>query len=76
MFKNKAQTECIAFLENELAKTDEYARKLEMRNTLINIERDGRYNRFTFVINGQIKIIETMGLLSDDLSDWKRSLGI
>lgn len=41
---------------------------------LVDIQRDGRVNKFTFSRNGEFHIIETMGLLSDDLPEWKKRL--
>ena len=47
---------------------------LQNRALLFSIEREGRTNKFTFIRNGKFHQIETMGLLSDDLTDWKRKL--
>jgi len=41
---------------------------------LISITRDGRLNRFNFTRNGQLIIIETMGIWDDDIDQWKRDL--
>lgn len=41
---------------------------------LVGIERSGRVNRFIFRKNGTIVEIETMGLLSDNINEWKKIL--
>lgn len=47
----------------------------DQRAYLISIEREGRMNRFRFArARFGIFVIETMGLLSDDINDWKRNL--
>jgi hypothetical protein len=44
------------------------------RAALVSLTREGRINRFTFLRNGQMFRIETMGLLSDDWNQWKKDL--
>jgi len=44
------------------------------RATLVSITREGRLNRFTFVRNGQLTIVETYSTMEDDLPGWKRAL--
>lgn len=41
---------------------------------LIGLERVGRVNKFTFARGGKIVEIETMGLISDNLPQWKEEL--
>lgn len=48
--------------------------KAQDKAYLASIEREGRENVFTFVRNGNISQIRTMGLLSDDLPAWKEEL--
>ena len=48
--------------------------QLKKQAVLIGIERTGRTNSFTFVRNGEVHRIETMGLISDDLPGWKEKL--
>lgn len=49
--------------------------KLRDRPFLIGIERVGRVNKFTFSRGeGEPYVVETMGLLSDNLPEWKEKL--
>lgn len=48
--------------------------RMEQRPFLIGIERTGKMNKFTFVRNGSVFVIETYGTLSDDVSAWKKEL--
>jgi hypothetical protein len=48
--------------------------KLHDRPVLINIDREGRRNRFTFIRNNQAYVIETVGTWDDDLATWKKDL--
>jgi hypothetical protein len=41
---------------------------------LVSIERQGRSNFFTFMRNGELIKIETMGLISDDIGQWRKDL--
>lgn len=41
---------------------------------LVSIERDGRVNKFTFTRNGEIHVIETLGIWGDDVKKWKKDL--
>lgn len=43
---------------------------------LVDIRRDGRSLHFTFVRNGQAFMIETMGLMSDNVTLWKTQAGL
>lgn len=44
--------------------------------TLIGIHRDGRMNVFTFARKGEVFKIETMGLLSDNVPQWRKQAGL
>ena len=52
----------------------ESLQELKKQSILVGIERNGRVNEFTFVRNGKMIKIETMGLISDDLPGWKEKL--
>ena len=42
--------------------------------TLVQIERSGRVNKFTFVRGDKVIQIETMGMISDDFGKWREEL--
>jgi hypothetical protein len=48
--------------------------KLKARPFLIGIERAARVNKFTFCRDGEMYVVETMGLLSDNLPEWREKL--
>ena len=48
--------------------------KLKNCSYLIGIERSGRENVFTFARGSEIYQVRTMGLLSDNLPEWKEKL--
>lgn len=48
--------------------------EIQKHSYLVDIDRKGRVNRFIFMRRGEIHAIETMGLISDDLPNWKRKL--
>lgn len=48
--------------------------KLRDRPFVIGIERSGRENIFTFARGSETYQVRTMGLLSDDLPEWKEKL--
>jgi hypothetical protein len=48
--------------------------KLKKRPFLLSMERVGRLNKFVFCRDGEIVEVETMGLLSDNLPEWKAKL--
>jgi hypothetical protein len=48
--------------------------QIKKRPFLMNVERAGRVNTFTFCRNGEFYKIETMGLMSDNLPEWKEKL--
>ena len=69
----EAQNEVLAeTLENLTAA----ARAMDGRAYLFKIDRDGRTNKFTFVRGTELHVIETMGLLSDDIEQWRNDLGL
>lgn len=77
MFKRRKIVEleaAFAALEDAHNKLIEDANQLRQRAFIIGIERSGRVNKFTFVRGGQIHVIETMGMLSDDIAGWQRKL--
>lgn len=43
---------------------------------LVRIDRIGRENVFHFVRNGEVFTISTMGLLSDDVGEWRKIAGL
>lgn len=49
-------------------------KKAEDRAVLVSIERRSKVNIFTFSRNGKVFQIETMGLLGDNVEQWKRDL--
>lgn len=44
------------------------------RAVLISITKNGRMNKFTFVRNGQMTVIETYGSWDDDPDEWREKL--
>ena len=48
--------------------------ELEASAVLVAIDRNGRSNIFTFARNGETFQIDTMGLLSDDVQQWRTEL--
>lgn len=64
----------VAELNRNLEQTQREFDHFKMKPFLTSIEREGRLNKFTFMRNGERHMIETMGLLSDDLPDWKGKL--
>ncbi|AHJ10751.1 hypothetical protein P106B_68 [Rhizobium phage vB_RglS_P106B] len=61
-------------LEAQLAATRAAAEEMAKHAFIVSIERRERLNVFTFIRNGETYQIETMGLISDDITDWKRKL--
>lgn len=43
---------------------------------LQSIERTGRMNSFTFIRNGETFTIESMGMMSDNITQWKMKAGL
>lgn len=48
--------------------------KMQDTPVLIGIERTGRENKFTFLRGDKTVVIETMGLISDNIRQWKEDL--
>jgi len=61
-------------LEAALAEAIHANEVLSRRAILIGIERNQRVNKFTFVRSGELYVVETMGLISDNLPEWKGKL--
>ncbi len=61
-------------LEQSVEILEKEVEVLQKRPFLISIERNKRVNRFTFVRDGNLVTIETMGLISDNIKDWKDKL--
>ena len=57
-------------LQNSIAANEQ----LQQRAFLLDIQRIGRVNQFSFVRNGEIYRIETVGMISDNLPEWKERL--
>lgn len=67
----KAQIEQLeARLEEAIAANE----ALGKRAFIIGIEREGRICKFTFMRNGELYVVETMRLISDNLPEWKAKL--
>lgn len=64
----------VATLRGALISAVEANEKLSQRPFLISIRRAGRSNTFVFARNGELIQIETMGLISDDVEQWKKDL--
>lgn len=58
------------------AERDGAVRLFNQSARLVDIQRNGRMNVFTFIREGKTFTIETMGLLSDDLPEWRRKAGL
>lgn len=41
---------------------------------LISVEREGRTNKFMFKRGEELYVVETMGLIGDNLKEWKEKL--
>jgi hypothetical protein len=63
-----------ALLETALGQITAFETRLNERAVLINMERKGRVNRFTFVRNNVMTVIETFGTWDDDFDGWKTAL--
>lgn len=48
--------------------------ELKKKSFLIDVQRQGRVNRFTFCRGEEVITIETMGLIGDNLPEWKEKL--
>jgi hypothetical protein len=79
-YKRKAATavQRLAEAEAALAQASNTIKMVEAINAdracLISITRDNRRIKFTFVRNGQLTTIETMGTWDDDVDGWQREL--
>lgn len=77
---NRRLAERLRKAEADLAARDAHIADLEQQisnpNTCVSIRRAGRITHWTFIANGAIVHIETMGMLEDDVSGWCATLGI
>lgn len=73
MFRSKKQKR-IDELEDQLRRLIAAAEEMQQRPYLFSIERKDRLNRFTFVRNHEMHVVETMGLISDDIRGWREKL--
>lgn len=64
----------IAELEEQLRVVSAAAAEMQQHAYLIAIERKDRLNRLTFMRGPEIHVIETMGLISDDIRGWREKL--
>lgn len=49
---------------------------LQKRPILLDIQREGRVLKFTFVRDGNVYVIETMAMMADNVKQWKTDLGL
>lgn len=71
MFVSKAEYEK---LKDMVANQQQLLEKLQAQPVLIGIERVGRVNKFTFAIGEETYVVETMGMLNDNVPEWKERL--
>ena len=68
----------LAVLRAALEQADQRLKGIELlmadRAALVSIRRDGRMNKFTFVRNGELTVIETFGSWDDDPDRWRKIL--
>ena len=62
--------------ETEFAKISGVSHNFLNACRLLAIHRNGRVNVFTFARGDQIFTIETMGLLSDNVDEWRNVAGL
>ncbi len=67
-------TATIAEAEERITRAEAAAAEMAKHAYLVGINREGRSNKFIFVRNGQMFEVETMGLLSDDVQQWRKDL--
>jgi hypothetical protein len=63
-------------LRNELQHRRDWYEQWHNTCRLIDIQRNGRSNFFTFCRGNETFTIETMGLLSDDIAEWRKQAGL
>lgn len=71
MWINRKKVEA---LQAQLEAAHAALQQVEKRAFIIDITRDGKLNKFMFACNGKVHVIETMGLLSDNVEEWKEQL--
>lgn len=69
-----ARLKAVAAASQALQTICEVEQRLDDRATLINIDRNGRKIRFTFVRNKQLTVIETFGTWGDNIDEWRKAL--
>lgn len=62
--------------ETEFAKVNGVSSEFLNACRLLAIHRNGRLNVFTFARNDDVFSIETMGLLSDNVEEWRKQAGL
>lgn len=72
--KKDAAAARIEQLESALEDMIKANESLSKRSFIVSIDRQNRVNKFTFVRNGEMYVVETMGLISDNLPEWKAKL--
>lgn len=71
MWISRKKYNAVKEASEQLLKTLE---ELKTRPYLIGIERSGRLNKFTFCRGEELYVVETMGLISDPVKEWKEKL--
>lgn len=61
-------------LNARIAALEAAGQELAKHAILVGIERNGRSNIFKFMKGEEVFQIETMGLLSDDVAQWRKDL--
>lgn len=62
------------FIKEQLAENMKALEQAQNYAYLVGIERVGRVNKFVFMRGEEMIEIETMGLISDNLPEWKERL--
>ena len=60
--------------EKSKRRLEKELKMVQNRAFLFDIKRVGRKNHLTFAKGAQIHVIETMGLLGDDVDSWRKTL--
>lgn len=64
----------LAEAEKQLTQATAAAQEMAKHAYLVDIKREGRSLKFIFIRNGEMYTIETMSLMSDNTTVWKRNL--
>lgn len=70
MFNSKRIHELEEVINKQKVIIDHFSKQA----SLVSIDRVGRTIKFTFVRYGKLHTIETMGLMSDDTTQWEQDL--